>query len=60
MSVYLSVCLSIHEMLRLVEEYDQKPGLVPPLVVLEDLYKHVCLSIYPLNDKISGGVWPES
>ena len=27
------------EMYRLVEEYDQKPGLAPPLVILEDLWK---------------------
>ena len=31
----------MYHMLRLVEEYDQKPGLVPPLVILEDLYKLV-------------------
>ena len=28
-----------YEMYRLVEEYDQKPGLAPPFVIIEDLYK---------------------
>ena len=28
-----------YEMYRLVEEYDQKPGLAPPFVILEDLYR---------------------
>ena len=28
-----------YEMYRLVEEYDQKPGLAPPLVILEDIYR---------------------
>ena len=27
------------EMYRLVEEYDKRPGLAPPFVILEDLYK---------------------
>ena len=27
------------EMYRLVEEYDQRPGLAPPFVILEDLWK---------------------
>ena len=44
-------------MLRLVEEYGQKPGLVPPLVILEDLNK---LSIYPCNIKICEEIWPET
>ena len=26
-------------MYRLVEEYDQKPGLAPPLVIFEDAYR---------------------
>ena len=28
-----------YEMYRLVEEYDQKPGLAPPLVIFEDAYR---------------------
>ena len=28
-----------YEMYRLVEEYDQKPGLAPPLVIVEDAYR---------------------
>ena len=28
-----------YEMYRLVEEYDQKPGLAPPFVIIEDLYR---------------------
>ena len=27
------------EMYRLVDEYDKRPGLAPPLVIFEDLWK---------------------
>ena len=27
------------EMYRLVEEYDKRPGLAPPLVIVEDFFK---------------------
>ncbi len=27
------------EMYRLVEEYDKRPGLSPPFVIIEDIYK---------------------
>ena len=32
-----------YEMYRLVEEYDQKPGLAPPLVIFEDAYRLIKL-----------------
>ena len=34
-----SMCIWKYEMYRLVEEYDQKPGLAPPLVIFEDAYR---------------------
>ena len=47
-AVFTSVFEEVHEnsnevwkweMYRLVEEYDRKPGLAPPLVILEDIFK---------------------
>ncbi len=47
-AVFTSVFEEVHEnsnevwkweMYRLVEEYDKRPGLAPPLVIIEDIWK---------------------